>query len=103
MEINKLTVLFIALLNVFFFAMIYQTMGMKTHFTGMTTRLDAFYFSMTTFATVGYGDIIPKSQTAKTIVMLQQFSTIVMTMAIVTDIVTEKKFMKKERKKEGEI
>nr|WP_206322014.1 potassium channel family protein [Streptomyces sp. HNM0575] len=35
------------------------------------TRTDALYFTVTTFATVGYGDIVPATQTAKVIVMVQ--------------------------------
>ncbi|MDN5769662.1 MAG: potassium channel family protein [Microlunatus sp.] len=35
------------------------------------TRLDALYFTMTTFATVGYGDISPVSQPARVVALLQ--------------------------------
>jgi hypothetical protein len=35
------------------------------------TRLDALYFMMTTFSTVGYGDITPKTQTARALVLSQ--------------------------------
>ena len=31
-------------------------------------RLDALYFTMTTFSTVGYGDISPKSEVARALV-----------------------------------
>ena len=34
--------------------------------------LDCFYFSFTTFSTVGYGDISPKTDKTKIIVMSQQ-------------------------------
>ena len=36
------------------------------------TRLDPFYFSFTTMSSVGYGDILPKSNRAKLLVMTQQ-------------------------------
>jgi O-antigen ligase len=35
------------------------------------TRTDALYFTLSTFTTVGFGDIIPRSQTARVVAMLQ--------------------------------
>ena len=35
--------------------------------------LDPFYFSFTTMSSVGYGDITPKTDMAKLVVMSQQF------------------------------
>ena len=35
--------------------------------------LDPFYFSFTTMSSVGYGDITPKTDLAKFVVMSQQF------------------------------
>ncbi|MCE1174149.1 MAG: potassium channel family protein [Propionibacteriales bacterium] len=40
-------------------------------FTGLTTRLDALYFSMTTMATVGYGDVSASGQLARLLVTIQ--------------------------------
>jgi voltage-gated potassium channel len=39
--------------------------------TGALTRTDALYFTVTTFATVGYGDISPASQSARLVVTTQ--------------------------------
>ena len=35
--------------------------------------IDPFYFSFTTMSSVGYGDYSPKTNTAKVVVMTQQF------------------------------
>ncbi|MEU6405846.1 potassium channel family protein [Streptomyces sp. NPDC046985] len=35
------------------------------------TRTDALYFTLSTFATVGYGDIAPRSQTGRVVAMIQ--------------------------------
>ena len=40
-------------------------------FHGLTTRLDALYFTVVTLATVGYGDITPVSQSARLVALLQ--------------------------------
>jgi len=40
-------------------------------FKGLTTRIDALYFTVITLATVGYGDIAPSGQTSRCVVMLQ--------------------------------
>ncbi|MFI6106925.1 potassium channel family protein [Streptomyces sp. NPDC051310] len=40
-------------------------------FSGLRTRVDALYFTVVTLATVGYGDITPRGQTARVVVMLQ--------------------------------
>lgn len=39
---------------------------------GFTSPLDPFYFAFTTMSTVGYGDISPKTDAAKLMVMSQQ-------------------------------
>jgi voltage-gated potassium channel len=40
-------------------------------FTQPLTRTDALYFTVTVFSTVGFGDITPKSEAARILVMLQ--------------------------------
>ena len=48
----------------------------EEHFVGLgsdATFMDCLYFAMTTSSTVGYGDISPKSQTARFLVMVHQF------------------------------
>lgn len=38
---------------------------------GLSTRLDALYFTLTTLVTVGYGDVHPEGQAARAIACLQ--------------------------------
>ncbi|MDQ7992804.1 MAG: potassium channel family protein [Propionicimonas sp.] len=40
-------------------------------FTGLSTRLDALYFSLTTMSTVGYGDVSAQGQFARAVVTIQ--------------------------------
>jgi hypothetical protein len=40
-------------------------------FTQPMTRIDSLYFTMTTFATVGFGDITPVAESARVVVTLQ--------------------------------
>lgn len=57
------------------YGLIYSLMP-KEEF-GFKTALDPFYFSFTTMSTVGYGDISPKTDRAKLMVMTQQAALIV--------------------------
>lgn len=45
--------------------------GSAGNFTQPLTRTDALYFTVTVFATVGFGDITPKSEIARELVMVQ--------------------------------
>ena len=40
-------------------------------FTEPLTRTDALYFTVTVFSTVGFGDIAPRSETARVVLMVQ--------------------------------
>ena len=40
-------------------------------FTELLTRTDALYFSVTVFSTVGFGDIAPKSEAARIVLIVQ--------------------------------
>lgn len=52
-------------------------------FVGLATRLDALYFSLTTVATVGYGDISAAGQLARLIVSVQLVFNLVFVAALV--------------------
>lgn len=57
--------------------------AMATQFHGLRTPLDALYFSVTTLATVGYGDITPVSQAARAVTIVQMlFDLVIVTSAI---------------------
>lgn len=60
-------------LVVVLFALIYFVLAMRSpaEFSGLHTRLDALYFSLTTVATVGYGDVNAAGQLARSIVSAQ--------------------------------
>ncbi|MEV6108982.1 potassium channel family protein [Streptomyces sp. NPDC051940] len=49
----------------------------KGEFEGLNTRVDAIYFTVVTLATVGYGDIVPRGQAGKLVVLLQILYTFV--------------------------
>ncbi|MFC5632216.1 potassium channel family protein [Streptomyces bullii] len=59
-------------LSVLVFSAAYQALAQHPgEFRGLTTRLDALYFTLVTLATIGYGDITPHGQTARLITVLQ--------------------------------
>ncbi|WP_410537739.1 potassium channel family protein [Streptomyces sp. KL2] len=63
----------VLLLFLLLFATVYHLLERAEpgSFTEPLTRTDALYFALTTFATVGYGDITARSQPARIIVMVQ--------------------------------
>jgi hypothetical protein len=69
-KIESLVLLLYAV--IVFFSLIYlrlaQTPG---EMVGLSTRIDAMYFTMTTLATVGFGDISAIGQTARLVVTIQ--------------------------------
>lgn len=63
----------VATLFVVVMAGIHYSLGTATpsSYTEPLSRLDALYFTVTTFATVGYGDIAPTSDATRSVVMVQ--------------------------------
>ena len=61
------------------FATTYYLMGEAApdSFTETMTRLDSMYFTVTTFATVGYGDIAPVSGAARMVAIVQMLGDLV--------------------------
>jgi hypothetical protein len=60
-----------AMLITGFAAVFYAVNRDGTELPGLDTRVDALYFTVTTLSTVGFGDIVPKSQNARILVMIQ--------------------------------
>jgi voltage-gated potassium channel len=58
------------------FASTYFLMGRASaaNFTQPLTRTDALYFTVTVFATVGFGDIAAKSETARVVLIVQMLA-----------------------------
>ena len=74
-EALALTVpLFLLLFSTFYFEVEHAN---PASFSQHLTRTDALYFTVTTFATVGYGDITAKSQGARIIVIFQMLADLV--------------------------
>ena len=53
------------------YGLLYSQMGPESF--NFKSPLDPYYFSFTTMSSVGYGDISPKTDMAKLVVMSQQF------------------------------
>lgn len=54
------------------FATTYYAIATNTdQLPGIHTKIDSFYFTVTTLATVGFGDIVPTGQAARIIVAIQ--------------------------------
>ncbi|WP_412080365.1 potassium channel family protein [Streptomyces sp. SCL15-6] len=62
----------LVLLSVHVFAAAYYLLAKQPgEFHGLHTRVDSLYFTVVTLATVGYGDITPRGQTARLVTLLQ--------------------------------
>ncbi|MFG3154959.1 potassium channel family protein [Streptomyces sp. NPDC048219] len=62
----------LVLLSVHVFAATYYVLAKQPgEFDGLRTRVDSLYFTVVTLATVGYGDITPRGQTARIVTILQ--------------------------------
>ncbi|QIG59848.1 hypothetical protein [Dishui Lake phycodnavirus 4] len=72
-----------SLYTIVFFALIYYLLAhseVEEHFVGLgktSTVLDVIYFSTSIQGTVGFGDVQPKSYTARFVVSVQQLFVIV--------------------------
>jgi hypothetical protein len=69
-----------ALLLVLVFASMYFAIETTDsgNFSELLTRVDALYFSVTVFASVGFGDIVPVSQLARMMVMVQMVADLIL-------------------------
>ncbi|MEU4656433.1 potassium channel family protein [Streptomyces sp. NPDC023723] len=80
-----LAITLLILLSVHTFAAAYYILAKQPgEFHGLRTRVDALYFTVVTLATVGYGDITPRGQTARVVTVVQILYTFVFLTAAVT-------------------
>ena len=70
-------VLLVTMLIVGFAAVYFAVDSRHEQFEGLETRLDAVYFTVTTMATVGYGDIHPTGQAARALAVSQMLLNLV--------------------------
>ncbi len=63
---------FLMLMTTIFYGFVYKLMFKKEDFGFTDSGLDPWYFAFTTMSTVGYGDMAPKTNAAKLVVMTQQ-------------------------------
>jgi preprotein translocase subunit YajC len=61
------------------FATTYFAMGRvdETQFSERLSRLDSLYYTMTVFATVGFGDIVPTTSASRAVTMLQMLGDVI--------------------------
>ncbi len=72
LKLNFAKFLFYILVAAIYAKIYYQYRDQFNGLSDDSSYLDCFYFSFTTFSTVGYGDISPKSDLTKLIVLSQQ-------------------------------
>ena len=82
---------FLMLMTTVFYGFVYKLMFNKEDFGFTDSNLDPWYFSFTTMSTVGYGDMSPKTNFAKIIVMSQQSLLILEGLAGIIDLLDKKK------------
>ncbi|MFJ6075285.1 potassium channel family protein [Streptomyces sp. NPDC093065] len=76
-------------LSVHVFSATYYSLAKSPgEFAGLHTRLDALYFTVVTLATVGYGDITPRGQSARLVTILQITYSFVFLTAAATALTT---------------
>lgn len=67
-----LTIALLSCLSLLVFAAAYLALARHSgEFAGLHTRVDALYFTVITMATIGYGDITPTGQEARSVVLAQ--------------------------------
>lgn len=84
LTVKELLILLEVLLVVFSATYFTLAKDNPDQFSGLDTRLDALYFSLTTFATVGFGDIYAKAQLARAMVSVQMLFDLVFVGALVS-------------------
>jgi voltage-gated potassium channel len=84
-EVRLARLLEVVVVGILLFALadfLVATLG-AGQFVGLVTRTDALYFALTTFATVGFGDVHAQGQFARGLVIVQMLFNIVVLAAAV--------------------
>ncbi len=63
------SLVFLVVVVVLFFSLTY--LGMADQFVGLDSKTDSLYFTISTLATVGFGDVHPVGQSARVVVIVQ--------------------------------
>ncbi|WP_345623201.1 potassium channel family protein [Streptomyces ziwulingensis] len=80
-----LAIALLMVLSLHVFAAAYYALAKEPgQFSGLRTRLDGLYFTVVTLATVGYGDITPRGQSARVVTVVQIVYTFVFLTASAT-------------------
>jgi voltage-gated potassium channel len=81
-----------------FSAIYYELARTRGHvFTEPVNKVDAVYFTVTVFATVGFGDIAPVSQTARIIATVQMLADLVVLGVLLRAIVSVVRLAREHR------
>lgn len=88
-DLKVLNLVFNNVIALFVFSLIYSMLFTlnKDNFKGAQSFLDIIYFTTTTQSTIGYGDITPNTQIAKSIVMIHHLVVLAIATHFVVSIV----------------
>lgn len=73
-----------AIVIVAFYGIIYSLLEPEEY--GFKSKLDPWYFSLTTMSTAGYGDFFPRTDRAKIVTMTQQAIMLLSSTAVVLKV-----------------
>jgi voltage-gated potassium channel len=86
-------------LFLFAFAVVYYELARGGHhvFTQPLSRLDALYFTVTVFSTVGFGDITPVSETARSVATFQMIADLIVLGLVIRAVASAVKLTREHR------
>lgn len=99
--IQAMTVLVPFFLLIFAATYVVMSASSQATFTEPLTRTDSLYFTVTVFATVGFGDITPVTETARVVVMAQMIAGLLVLGLLLRAVVTAAEKAKKRQDQAG--